>query len=112
MNEPITPEVLTKYWDEAGILMGTGVQYNTVYGTDNTYLLDVSAANPGRFIPVVILIGGRSGNAGQAPQDDEGETRSPACACSVCRSTASSNSSPRRRRPHGKRSTSSASWRC
>ncbi len=55
LNSPITPEVLTQYWDEAGILMGTGVQYNTVYGTDNSYLLDVSDANPGRFIPVVIL---------------------------------------------------------
>src|SRR5690606_8065318 len=32
-----------------------GVQYNTVYGTDNSYLLDVSDANPGRLIPVVIL---------------------------------------------------------
>ena len=54
-DAPITPEVLTEYWDGAGILMGAGVQYNTVYGTDNTYLLDVCAANPGRFVPVVIL---------------------------------------------------------
>src|SRR6266540_1460048 len=41
-NEPMTPEVVVKqYWDQAGITMGTGVQYNTVYGTDNTYLLDL-----------------------------------------------------------------------
>jgi len=55
-NEPMTPEVVIKqYWDEAGITMGTGVQYNTVYGTDNTYLLDVSKADPKRVLPVVIL---------------------------------------------------------
>ena len=55
-NEPMTPEVVVKqYWDEAGITMGTGVQYNTVYGTDNAYVLDVGAANPGRVLPVVIL---------------------------------------------------------
>ncbi len=55
-NEPMTPEVVVKqYWDEAGITMGTGVQYNTVYGTDNTYLLDVSKADPTRVLPVVIL---------------------------------------------------------
>jgi predicted TIM-barrel fold metal-dependent hydrolase len=55
-NEPMTPEVVVKqYWDQAGITKGTGVQYNTVYGTDNTYLLDVSKADPKRVLPVVIL---------------------------------------------------------
>jgi predicted TIM-barrel fold metal-dependent hydrolase len=55
-NTPMTPEVVVKqYWDGAGILMGTGVQYNTVYGTDNTYLLDVCKADPARVLPVVIL---------------------------------------------------------
>jgi len=52
---PMTPEVVVRqYWDQAGITRGTGVQYNTVYGTDNTYLLDVCKANP-RVLPVVIL---------------------------------------------------------
>lgn len=55
-NTPMTPEVVvSQYWDQAGIMRGTGVQYNTVYGTDNTYLLDVSKANPRRVLPVVIL---------------------------------------------------------
>ena len=54
-NNPMTPEVIFDYWDQAGILMGTAVQYNTVYGTDNSYTLDVSAAHPGRILPVVIL---------------------------------------------------------
>lgn len=35
--------------------MGIGVQYNSTYGTDNSYLLDVSARHPGRILPVVIL---------------------------------------------------------
>ncbi len=55
-NAPMTPDVVvTQYWAQAGITKGTGVQYNTVYGTDNTYVLDVGAANPGRVLPVVIL---------------------------------------------------------
>jgi L-fuconolactonase len=55
-NEPMTHEVVvSKYWDNAGITMGTGVQYNTVYGTDNSYLLDVSKSDPKRVFPVVIL---------------------------------------------------------
>ncbi len=55
MTDPKTPEAVTSFWDDAGILMGTGVQYNTTYNTDNSYLLDVCAANPARFLPVVIL---------------------------------------------------------
>jgi predicted TIM-barrel fold metal-dependent hydrolase len=54
-TNPMTREVVEKYWDEAGITMGTGVQYNTVYGTDNSYLLDCAAADPRRIMPVVIL---------------------------------------------------------
>lgn len=54
-NNPMTHDVVMKYWDEAGILMGCGVQYNTVYDTDNTYLLDVAKSDPGRVLPVVIL---------------------------------------------------------
>jgi len=55
MNNPMTHDVVMKYWDEAGILMGTGVQYNTTYDTNNTYLLDVAKSDPGRILPVVIL---------------------------------------------------------
>src|SRR5262245_1191230 len=55
-SSPMTPDVVvSRYWEQAGITKGTGVQYNTVYGTDNTYVLDVGAANPGRVLPVVIL---------------------------------------------------------
>ena len=54
-ERPMTPEVVLKFWDQVGIEMGTGVQYNTTYGTNNTYLLDVCRANPQRFLPVVIL---------------------------------------------------------
>lgn len=36
-------------------MMGTGVQYNTTYGTDNSYLLHVCAEDPAHFLPVVIL---------------------------------------------------------
>jgi L-fuconolactonase len=53
---PMTHDVVVRqYWDQAGITKGTGVQYNTVYGTDNTYLLDVCKADPTRVLPVVIL---------------------------------------------------------
>ena len=54
-NAPMTGKVVTDYWNKAGILMGTGVQYNTVYATDNSYLLHTAAEDPGRIIPVVIL---------------------------------------------------------
>ncbi|WP_305096774.1 amidohydrolase family protein [Croceibacterium aestuarii] len=57
LNTPMTHDVVTKYWDNAGILMGCGVQYNTVYNTDNSYLLDVCKSDPGRVLPVVILHG-------------------------------------------------------
>jgi L-fuconolactonase len=55
MERPMTPEVVFKFWDEVGVEMGTGVQYNSTYGTDNSYLLDVCRANPKRALPVVIL---------------------------------------------------------
>jgi L-fuconolactonase len=53
--KPMTPEVVFKFWDSIGVEMGTGVQYNSTYGTDNSYLLDVSKAHPARIVPVVIL---------------------------------------------------------
>ncbi len=52
---PMTPEVVFAFWDSIGVEMGTGVQYNSTYGTDNSYLLDVSEQHPDRIIPVVIL---------------------------------------------------------
>lgn len=55
MATPMTPEVVFKFWDEVGIELGCGVQYNSTYATDNSYLLDISAKYPNRIIPVVIL---------------------------------------------------------
>jgi predicted TIM-barrel fold metal-dependent hydrolase len=52
---PMTPEVIFKLWDQVGIERGCGVQYNSTYGTDNRYLLDVSFRYPKRVVPVVIL---------------------------------------------------------
>jgi L-fuconolactonase len=52
---PMTPKAVFKFWDAVGIEMGTGVQYNSTYGTDNSYLLDVSKQYPKRILPVVIL---------------------------------------------------------
>ena len=52
---PMTPEVVFRFWDEVGVERGTGVQYNSTYGTDNSYLLDCAKAHPDRIIPVVIL---------------------------------------------------------
>src|SRR4051794_38029252 len=55
MATPMTPDVIFKVWDDVGIEMGCGVQYNSTYATDNRYLLDVSAKYPKRIVPVVIL---------------------------------------------------------
>ena len=55
MERPMTPEVVFRFWESAGVEMGTGVQYNSTYGTDNSYLLDVCRQNPKRALPVVIL---------------------------------------------------------
>lgn len=52
---PMTPEAVFAFWDKVGVEMGTGVQYNSVYGSDNSYLLDVCKAHPKRALPVVIL---------------------------------------------------------
>jgi L-fuconolactonase len=52
---PMDAKAVFKFWDSIGVEMGTGVQYNSTYGTDNSYLLDVCRANPQRAIPVVIL---------------------------------------------------------
>jgi L-fuconolactonase len=55
MAHPMTPEVIFKFWDEVGIELGCGVQYNSTYATDNRYLLDIAARYPKRIVPVVIL---------------------------------------------------------
>jgi L-fuconolactonase len=54
-EKPMTPEAVFRFWDAVGIEAGTGVQYNSTYGTDNSYLLDVCKAHPKRATPVVIL---------------------------------------------------------
>ncbi len=52
---PMDARAVFGFWDSIGVEMGTGVQYNSTYGTDNSYLLDVCRANPKRAMPVVIL---------------------------------------------------------
>lgn len=52
---PMTPAVVFAFWDAVGVERGTGVQYNSTYGTDNSYLLDCAKAHPDRILPVVIL---------------------------------------------------------
>ncbi|HEX7712260.1 MAG TPA: amidohydrolase family protein, partial [Sphingomonadaceae bacterium] len=54
MRYPNTPKEVFEFWDECGIAKGCGVQYNSTYQTDNSYLLDVAAQYPERIIPVVI----------------------------------------------------------
>jgi L-fuconolactonase len=53
--KPMNPQAVFAFWDQVGVEMGTGVQYNSTYGTDNSYLLDVSKQHPQRVLPVVIL---------------------------------------------------------
>ena len=55
MTNPMNPEAVMKFWEEGNIEMGTGVQYNSAYSTDNSYLLDVAAEYPSRILSVVIL---------------------------------------------------------
>lgn len=52
---PMDAPAVFRFWDSIGVEMGTGVQYNSTYGTDNSYLLDVCRAHPARALPVVIL---------------------------------------------------------
>jgi len=55
MAKPMTPEVIFRFWDEVGVELGCGVQYNSTYSTDNRYLLDMAAKYPKRIVAVVIL---------------------------------------------------------
>lgn len=63
MENPMTAEKVLKFWDEAGIERGLGVQYSSTYFTDNSYLLDI-AAEYDRIIPIVIL----DATAAETPQ--------------------------------------------
>jgi predicted TIM-barrel fold metal-dependent hydrolase len=64
MANPITPEVVFRFWKQAGIERGLGVQYSSAYFTDNSYLLDIAAKYPEKIIPIVIL----DATAAQAPE--------------------------------------------
>lgn len=55
MRFPQTPKEVFAFWDENNIAKGCGVQYNSTYQTDNTYLFDIAKEHPDRIIPVVIL---------------------------------------------------------
>jgi predicted TIM-barrel fold metal-dependent hydrolase len=55
MANPMTPEAVFSFWEQAGVERGLGVQYSSTYFTDNSYLLDIAAAHPDRIIPIVIL---------------------------------------------------------
>ncbi len=54
-DNPIDAARLLGEWDAAGVSGGTAVQYNSIYKTDNRYMLDVVDANPGRMSAVLIL---------------------------------------------------------
>ncbi|MEJ0023825.1 MAG: amidohydrolase family protein [Alphaproteobacteria bacterium] len=52
---PVTPDILFKIWDDAGVERGCGVQLNFAYYTDNRYLLAVAEKYPNRISPIVVL---------------------------------------------------------
>jgi L-fuconolactonase len=54
-TSPSTAEKVFSQWDANGVDGGVGVQYRTMYGTNNTYLLDTAAQHAGRVATVVIL---------------------------------------------------------
>lgn len=54
-SDPVTPENTLPLWRELGVVGGAGVQYNTVYKTDNSYVMDVSDQYPAEISSVVIL---------------------------------------------------------
>lgn len=55
MTMPSTPENILQLWLANHVEGGVGVQYNSAYKTDNSYLLDSAAARPDRIAAVVIL---------------------------------------------------------
>ena len=78
--KPMTPKAVFAFWDKVGVEMGTGVQYNSTYGTDNSYLLDVCKEHPNRTMPVVILSPTDAQDAGHAAEVGEGKPPRRACA--------------------------------
>ncbi len=54
-DNPIDAARLLSEWDSAGVSAGTAVQYNSIYKSDNSYMLDVVDAHPGRMSAVLIL---------------------------------------------------------
>jgi L-fuconolactonase len=45
-HAPATPETVFRLWRESGVAGGVGVQYSSVYKTDNSYVLDVADRHP------------------------------------------------------------------
>jgi L-fuconolactonase len=54
-SDPATPERNFELWDASGVTGGCGVQYNTVYKSDNSYVLDVAERHADRIAPVMML---------------------------------------------------------
>ena len=54
-SDPATPEAILPVWEKSGVIGGAGVQYNTVYKTDNSYIMDMSDQYPDKISSVVIL---------------------------------------------------------
>ncbi len=54
-EHPIDEARLLAEWDAAGVSAGTAVQYNSIYKSDNSYMLDVVDSHPGRMSAVLIL---------------------------------------------------------
>jgi len=54
-SDPATPQRVLGLWDDSGVIGGVGVQYNTVYKTDNRFILDTAGQNAERVTPVVML---------------------------------------------------------
>jgi predicted TIM-barrel fold metal-dependent hydrolase len=55
LTNPSTPENILKLWRQNNVDGGVGVQYNSAYKTDNSYLLDSEAAYGDKIAAVVIL---------------------------------------------------------
>jgi L-fuconolactonase len=54
-SDPATPERIFSLWEDSGVIGGVGVQYNTVYKTDNSFVLDTAQQHAERVTPVVML---------------------------------------------------------
>lgn len=61
LSDPATPERMLSLWDESRVSGGAGVQYNTVYKTDNRFVLDMAEQHADRVAPVVMLDAGAPG---------------------------------------------------